>query len=73
MIDELALAAERREGLVTVGLVVGQGFSQQGLGGLGVLTRRVGVHLAETQQQQPGGAEQSLHVPSLVLIDVTTA
>ena len=74
VVDEFALPAEGGKRLVAVALVVGQGFFQQRLGRLGVfILSRCSVHLAETQQQQPGESEQSLHYPSLVLVDVTRA
>ena len=64
LVDELALTAEGGERLVTLLVVVRQGFFQQGLGGLGIrFLCRGGMHLAATQQQQPGESEQSLHLP----------
>ena len=74
VVDEFALSAEGGKRLVAVALVVGQGFFQQRLGRLGVfILSRCGVHLAETQQQQPGESEHCLHYPSLVLVGVTRA
>ncbi|MNI34308.1 hypothetical protein D3C73_882970 [compost metagenome] len=52
LIDELALAAERGEGLVAIVVVVGQGLFQQGDGGLAVsLFRLSRLNLAQAHQQ----------------------
>ncbi|MNW05140.1 hypothetical protein D3C71_2013440 [compost metagenome] len=76
-INELALTAKGREGFVTIVVVIGQGFFQQGDGGLAVVLIRSGrLRLGEAQHKHEAQHSEPLHKPhcaSLVLVDVSRA
>ncbi|MNI54798.1 hypothetical protein D3C73_1097120 [compost metagenome] len=77
LVDKFTLSTERRQRLVAILVVVGQGFFQQGNGRLAVvLFRPGGLRLAQAQQKhaaQQGKPMQKPHCASLVPDGVSRA